>query len=106
MMQTVIDVSFSLIISALILPLVLGLQAMCEYIVNKNKERKAWNVVIAICAVMINFTLIVLIYRVAKTTEINSLENYIKITIYTVALAIISSDCARKNLYQDILYEI
>lgn len=100
-MQTVIDVIFSLVLFSFVLPFIFGILEMCEYITRKAKGRKWLKPIFFALFTVISLAAINLIFQESKTTEIISVENYLKVTVYTIVLAIFSSNFARKQLYQD-----
>ena len=100
-MQQVINLLFSIIISSLVLPIILGLRSLFSYQIKLKKTRKVWDVIISVITLCFVFIALEMIFVQRETETIFCWQNYTVVTIYTVVLAFISSDFAKKYLYQD-----
>ncbi len=103
-MQEIISVIFSLVVSSIVLPIIFGITYVFMFMVETRKPKKLkkiWQALIRLFAIVASFISIELAFSKFQNDSLFCLTNYFLVMAYTIILAFISSDFARKYLFQE-----
>lgn len=103
-MQGIINIIFSLVVSSIVLPIIFGIAYIFMFMLEKRnpkKLKKIWLALVRIFAIVASFVSLELAFIKIQNDSLFCLTNYFLIIAYTIILAFISSDFARKYLFQE-----